>query len=87
MTIRIKLDELLTQSGKTAKEVSAATGIMEGALSEWRNNKITKMDLRTLVKLCRYFNCTLPDLIEYVPDPPPQQPAVAEDTPPYDPHA
>jgi putative transcriptional regulator len=68
MTTRIKLDELLRRSGKTAHDVHEATGIMEATLSDWRNNKVTKLDRRTIVLLCRFFNCTVDDLIEYIPD-------------------
>ncbi len=62
-----KLDDLLWQNRTTAKDIFLKTGISENTLSRLRNNETTRYDAKTLDLLCRYFNCKISDLLEFVP--------------------
>ena len=63
-----KLDDLIWQHKATAKEIALETGIGRNTLSRWRNNKTTAFDAKTLDLLCKYFNCKISDLLEFIPD-------------------
>lgn len=55
MTIHCLLDELLTERGVTAVQVSQATGIAESTLSELRTGKVRRVGIDVMNKLCAYF--------------------------------
>ena len=65
--IQFKLDDLLWQHRKTAEEVKLATGISSVTLSNIRTGKNLNISINTLDKLCEYFECTVSDILEYVP--------------------
>ncbi|MCI1840880.1 MAG: helix-turn-helix transcriptional regulator [Lactococcus lactis] len=54
-----------------AYQVSKGTGIAESTLSSFVNIVDNEKDIKlsTLIKLCNYLNCTLSELIEYIPEP------------------
>lgn len=66
--IIFKLDELMWLYRTTAKDIFQKTGIGKSTLSTIKNNKNVNICIKTLDKLCKYFDCTISDLIEYVPD-------------------
>lgn len=66
--IRFKLDDLIWMHRTTAKDIFQKTGIGKSTLSTIKNNKNVNISIRTLDKLCKYFNCTISDLLEYIPD-------------------
>ena len=68
MTIQCRLDELILERGVTAIQISEATGIAESTLSELRTNKAKRIGKSTLNKLCAYFQCSVGELLVYVPD-------------------
>ncbi|ORJ60288.1 helix-turn-helix domain-containing protein [Geothermobacter hydrogeniphilus] len=49
-------------------EISAITGIHISTLSRLANHRSTDTTTANLEKLCRYFKCSVADLIEYVED-------------------
>lgn len=63
-----KLDDLMWQYNVKSRELAKATGIGQSTISGIRNNKYMNVKLQTLNKLCKYFNCTLLDLVDYTPD-------------------
>lgn len=51
-----RLDDLIDSSGKTAKEISKATGISESAISDYRNGDRNRApDSKTILTLAEYF--------------------------------
>ena len=66
--IIFKLDDLLWRNKKTAEEVKLSTGISAATLSNIRNGKNINISIKTIDKLCKYFNCGISDLIEFVRD-------------------
>lgn len=66
--IKFKLDDLFWEHRTTAEEVKYATGISASTLSNIRNAKNANISIKTLDKLCKYFNCSVADILEYEPD-------------------
>ncbi len=66
--IIFKLDELIWKHRTTAEDVYQKTGIGKSTLSTIRNGKNLNISLKTLDRLCKYFNCKISDILEYVED-------------------
>jgi putative transcriptional regulator len=66
--IIFKLDDLMWRNKTTAEDIFQKTGIGKSTISTIRNNKNINISKRTLNKLCKYFNCSISDLIEYIPE-------------------
>jgi conserved domain protein len=66
--IIFKLDDLIWQHRTTAEDIFQKTGIGKSTISTIRNNKNINISIHTLNKLCKYFNCKISDIMEYVPD-------------------
>ena len=66
--IIIKLDDLIWQNKTTAEEISKKTGLGSSTISKLINSKNLNISLNTINKLCKYFNCKVSDLLEYMPD-------------------
>lgn len=65
---RIADREFRGRSTVSLKQIADATGIHRVTLSKLANNKKYNVGVDTLDKLCRYFECGIGDLVEYVPD-------------------
>ena len=66
-TIRIKLDELLEQSGISKNKLSHRAEMQRTQINNFCNNKITRLDIDVLARICAVFNCGISDLLEYIP--------------------
>lgn len=65
-TIEIKLDELMAQRKiRTIAELKEKTGLSRKALSKAYYNKNKRMDLETVVKLCKALDCEIGQLIVF----------------------
>ena len=49
-------------------DVARATKISRNMLAKLYYDKAVRVDLRDLSRLCRYFECSLNDLLEFVDD-------------------
>ena len=50
------------------KEIASETGIHASTLSRLANHRSTDTTAANLEKLCRYFDCQVSDLVEYIKD-------------------
>jgi putative transcriptional regulator len=72
--IRFRLKELISneefRTGKriTLGSIALATGIKQPTLSRIAGTRGYNTTTDNIDKLCRYFGCTVGDLMEYVPD-------------------
>ncbi len=66
MSIKIHLGRLLGERKLRASEVSRKTGINKNTLSSLYNEKVSGIRFDTLEKLCKFLNCSIGELIEYV---------------------
>lgn len=64
--IRMKLHIRLAEKRITQKELSEKTGIGKNTISRYYNDTFEKIDKEHLDILCKFFNCKVEDLIEYV---------------------
>jgi putative transcriptional regulator len=63
----IKEKEIAEGREITYEIIREATGITASALSALVNDKTRRYDAHILARLCWYFDCTIGDLLEYVP--------------------
>ena len=66
-TIRIKLDELIEKSGISKNKLSHKAEMQRTQLNNYCNNQITRLDIDVLVRICTVLNCSISDLLEFVP--------------------
>jgi putative transcriptional regulator len=74
MAVENHFVELL--AGKQAKEkriillstVAKDTKVSRRAVIIWSKNKVTRYDAPVISAFCKYFSCSVGDLLEYVPD-------------------
>lgn len=75
--IRWKLDTLMRARRLKGRALAQRMGIGENYLSRVRHDAPDRLSLSLLDGLCRELNCSIAELLEYVPDPP----AVAAEAP------
>ncbi len=68
MSMKVHLGRLLGERRLRASEVARRTGINKNTLSSLYNEKVSGIRFDTLGKLCKFLNCSIGELIEYVPD-------------------
>ena len=72
--LRFKIKELIGkkefEEGRrvTISEIANATGIHRMTLSKMINQRGYNTGTDNLDRLCKYFDCQIQDLVEYVPD-------------------
>ena len=71
--IRSHFEELRRAKGRregrriTYAVIAQATGLSHGTLSRLNNGTFNAVEVGTMEALCRFFECRLGDLLEYVP--------------------
>ncbi|MGP1283981.1 MAG: helix-turn-helix domain-containing protein [Parasphingopyxis sp.] len=68
MRIVINLDVMLARRKMRLKELAAAIGLTEQALSMIKTNKVRGVRFDTLVKICNALDCQPGDILEFVRD-------------------
>ena len=66
-TIRIKLKEMLEKSGLSKNKLSHRAEMQRTQINHFCNNTITRLDTDVLARLCHALNCSISDLLEYIP--------------------
>lgn len=66
-TIRIKLNELLKESGMSKNKLSHKAEMQHTQINNFCKNKVTRLDTDVLARICTALNCTISDLLEYIP--------------------
>jgi putative transcriptional regulator len=49
-------------------DLSRRTGIAKNSLSDLYHEKVKGVQFETLDKICKALNCSISDVLEYVPD-------------------
>lgn len=65
--IKIKLSEILGKHKMTRKHLADLLDVRPNTIGDLYNEKVKKIDLEMFDKMCEIFNCSLSDLLEYVP--------------------
>ena len=65
--IKIKLDELIKREGISKNKLSHKAEMQRTQINNYCNNKIARLDIDVLARICTVFNCKIEDLLEFVP--------------------
>lgn len=65
--IRIHLAEIMQERNISMNQLSFRTEMQRTQLRNYRDNKIQRLDIDILKRLCYVLECDLHDLIEYIP--------------------
>lgn len=65
--IRIRLKDILEQRNISLNQLSFRAEMQRTQLRNYRDNKIQRLDIDILRRLCYVLECDLTDLIEYIP--------------------
>ncbi len=66
-TIRIKLDELLKEKEMSKGKLSHRAEMQRTQINNFCKNKVTRLDTDVLARICYAFDCSISDLLEYIP--------------------
>lgn len=66
--IVIKLDDMIKKVGISKNKLSHRAEMQRTQLNNYCNNKITRLDTDVLARLCSVLNCSVGDILEYVPN-------------------
>ncbi len=65
--IRIHLAQIMQEKNISLNQLSFRTEMQRTQLRNYRDNKIQRLDIDILKRLCYVLECDLHDLIEYIP--------------------
>ncbi|MDE1989353.1 MAG: helix-turn-helix transcriptional regulator [Betaproteobacteria bacterium] len=71
--IRCHLSRLMGERKIKISDLSRDTGINRGTATRLYYETAERVEMNVINSLCEYFNCSVNDLLEYVPDQPSQQ--------------
>ena len=66
--IIVKLYDLVWRHKVMGYQIAEATGLSTATISKLMQGENIDVKLSTINKLCKFFNCNLSDIIEYLPD-------------------
>jgi putative transcriptional regulator len=66
--VKMKLHIKLAEHRLTQKQISEITGIRLPTISAYCTDSFKMIPKDHIDILCKFFNCTVGDLIEYIPD-------------------
>ncbi len=62
--IRCNLSRMMGERKVKIADVARDTGLNRSTVTALYNETATRIDLDTIEKLCKFFNCTIGDLLE-----------------------
>ncbi|MDE2149945.1 MAG: helix-turn-helix transcriptional regulator [Gammaproteobacteria bacterium] len=71
--IKCHLSRMMGEHKMRVIDVARRTGIHRNMVNLLYRETASRVDLETVDKLCRLFNCGVGELFEYVPDEPPKK--------------
>lgn len=66
-TIDIKLDALIKGKGISKNKLSLRAEMQRTQINNYCNNKITRLDIDVLARICTVLECEISDLLEFIP--------------------
>ena len=66
--VRFRLDELLNDRGWTDYRLAQESGIGANVIGKYHRNLVRRPDLTIVSRLCEALQCSIGDLMEYIPD-------------------
>lgn len=65
--VEIRLAELLEKSGMSKNKLSHKAEMNWKQIDNYCNNNVTRLDTLVICKLCSVLNCTIQDLLVFIP--------------------
>ncbi len=65
--IQLRLDEIIKKRNISLNQLSFRAEMQRTQLRNYRDNKVQRLDIDILKRLCYVLECDLTDLIEYIP--------------------
>lgn len=65
--IRLKLDEIMKEQNISINKLAFRSEMQRTQLKAYIKNEVQRVDLSVLARLCYALECSLEDIIEYVP--------------------
>lgn len=66
--INIKLADLIFEKGKSKNKVCYHCEVQQTQLNNYCNNKVSRVDLALMARVCEYLDCDISAILEYVSD-------------------
>lgn len=66
--INIKLADLIFEKGISKNNVCYNCEIQRTQLNKYCNNKVSRVDLALMARICKYLDCDISSILEYVND-------------------
>ncbi len=66
-TVRIRLEELIQREGISKNKLSHRAEMQRSQINNYCSNKISRLDIDVLARLCTVLNCAIGELLEFVP--------------------
>ena len=66
-SIKIKLDELLKRKNMSKNKLSHLAEMQRTQINNYCNNRIARLDIDVLARICTVLECEIGDLLEFVP--------------------
>lgn len=66
--IIITLEEYRKEHSISKYKIIKNCGVSATQLNSYCNNQVTRVDLPVLARICDYLQCSIGDVLEYVPD-------------------
>ena len=60
-----KIDQVLAEKKISKNKLEKETKLQRTQLNSYCNNKVKRIDLATIAKICYVLNCELEDIMEY----------------------
>lgn len=65
MAVHCRLSVLMGEKRYNIQDIYKRTGLSRGTVSNLYHDKMQRIDYETLNKLCKLFECSIGDLLEY----------------------
>lgn len=65
--IRLKLDELIKEQNISINKLAFRSEMQGTQLKAYMKNEVQRVDMAVLARLCYALECSLSDLMEYIP--------------------
>ncbi len=65
--IKINLAELIEKEGISKNKLSHRAEMQRAQINNYCNNKISRLDIDVLARICTVLECDISDLLEFIP--------------------
>ena len=66
-TVRINLSRIIEEKGISKNKLSQRAEMQRTQLNNYCNNRISRLDIDVLARLCTVLDCEIGDILELVP--------------------